>query len=120
MANTKLLVREMHNVAAAKDRRITLYLAVGGESSSASVDAVIEAAGASVGQVKGCQFIRCTLSGAGAEALAFTLVYDDKVIDPDKLAANRSIILGDFIERLGAKKLKLARASDHPPAPLPL
>ena len=120
MANTKLLEREIHNLAAAKGRRITLYLAVGGESSSAAVDAVIDAAGTSVGQVKGCQFVRCTLSGAGADALAFTLVYDDKVIDPDRLAANRSIILRDFIERLSAHKLKLARASDQPPAPLPL
>ena len=34
MANTKLLEREIHNLAAAKGRRITIYLAVGGQISS--------------------------------------------------------------------------------------
>ncbi len=33
MANTKLLEREIHNLAQAKARRITLYLAVGGDAS---------------------------------------------------------------------------------------
>ena len=34
MANTKLLEREIHNLAQAKARRITLYLAVGGDASA--------------------------------------------------------------------------------------
>src|SRR5258708_5967339 len=90
MANTKLPERAIHNLAAAKARRITIYLAVGGETSAQSVDQVIEAAGNAVSAQKGCKLIRCALSGAGAGALAYDLVYDDSTLDNDKIAANRS------------------------------
>src|SRR5436190_17576659 len=39
MANTKLLEREIHNLAEARARRFTLHLAVGGEASIQSIDA---------------------------------------------------------------------------------
>src|SRR5947208_1504404 len=48
MANTKLLEREIHNLAQAKARRVTIYLAVGGASSVESVDQVDEAASSAV------------------------------------------------------------------------
>jgi len=119
MANTKLLEREIHNLAAAKARRITIYLAVGGESSVKSVDAVGKAAEVAVGDQKGCKLVRCALSGAGAGALAYELVYDDLTLSNDKIPANRSAILRSLIEQLAKDKLVLARASDQPPAPLP-
>src|SRR5205823_13025761 len=55
MANTKLLEREIHNLAATKARRITLYLAVGGQTSAASVDVVADAASGAVSAQKGCK-----------------------------------------------------------------
>jgi small-conductance mechanosensitive channel len=119
MANTKLLEREIHNLAAAKARRITLYLAVGGEASANSIDAVCAAAEAAVDAKKGCKLIRCALSGAGSGALTFDLVYDDSTRDADKLAANRGAILRSLIEALETYKLQLVRASDQPTAPLP-
>jgi len=119
MANTKLLEREIHNLAEAKARRMTIYLAVAGKSSTESIDAVIAAATSAVSAQKGCKPVRCVLSGAGAGALTFDLVYDDATIEPDRLAANRSQILRGLIEGLGPKKLQLARASDQPTAPLP-
>src|SRR6476646_11549226 len=75
MANTKLLEREIHNLAQTKARRITIYLAVGGSSASKSIDAVSQAADAAVAAQKGCKLVRCALSGAGANALAYDLVY---------------------------------------------
>jgi small-conductance mechanosensitive channel len=119
MGNTKLLEREIHNMALAKARRITLYLAVGGESSAKAVDAVTEIAAEAVAAQKGCKLVRCALSGAGAGALAFDLVYDDSTRDADLLSANRAAILRALIEALGARKLQLVRASDQQPAPLP-
>ena len=119
MANTKLLEREIHNLAAAKTRRVTIYLAIGGESSAKSVDFVIDAAAGAVGAQKGCKLVRCVLSGAGQGALAFDLVYDDTTLNADKLADDRSQILRTLIERLDTEKLVLFRASDQPPAPLP-
>ena len=119
MANTKLLEREIHNLALAKARRITLYLAISGEASPAAIDAVAAAADAAVSAQKGCKLVRCALSGAGGGGLAFDLVYDDSTRDNDKLAADRAAILRSLIETLGTHKLVLARASDQPPAPLP-
>jgi small-conductance mechanosensitive channel len=119
MANTKLLEREIHNMALTKARRVTLYLAVGGEVSAKTVDAVGAAAQAAVKAQKGCKLVRCVLSGAGAGGLAFDLVYDDSTRDNDKLAADRAAILRALIEALAEHKLKLVRASDQPPAPLP-
>jgi small-conductance mechanosensitive channel len=119
MANTKLLEREIHNMAAAKMRRVTIHLAVGGEASGSSIDAVAAAAGAAVENRKACKLVRCALTGAGAGALAFELVYDDATSNAEKLAEDRSQILRSLIERLAAAKLPLVRASDQPPAPLP-
>jgi small-conductance mechanosensitive channel len=119
MANTKLLEREIHNMAQARARRVTLYLAVGGEISAKSIDAVSAAAEAAVSAQKGCKLVRCALSGAGGGGLAFDLVYDDSTRDSDKLAADRAAILRSLIEQLQPRKLQLARASDQPPAPLP-
>jgi len=119
MANTKLLEREIHNLAQAKARRVTAYLAVGGESSIGAVDAVTEAAAQAVSSRKGCKLVRCALSGAGAGALAYELVYDDSALDNDRLALNRSAILCSLIEALTPHKLELVRASDQPTAPLP-
>jgi small-conductance mechanosensitive channel len=119
MANTKLLEREIHNLAEAKARRVTLYLAIGGEASVASVDAVNAAAQTAVSSQKGCKLVRCVLSGAGGGSLTFDLVYDDSTRDADRLATDRAAILRSFIEALGANKLQLVRASDQPTAPLP-
>ena len=119
LANTKLLEREIHNLAAAKVRRVTLHLAVGGDASGASIDAVGGAAATAIGAQKGCKLVRCVLSGAGGGALAFELVYDDTNVSPEKLAENRSVILRSLIEQLAAAKLQLIRASEQAPAPLP-
>jgi small-conductance mechanosensitive channel len=119
MSNTKLLEREIHNLAQAKARRITLYLAVGGDVSAASVDAVSAAADDAVAGQKGCKLARCVLSGAGGGGLTFDLVYDDSSRDNDVLASNRSLILRSLIEKLEAQKLQLVRASDQQTAPLP-
>lgn len=119
MANTKLLEREIQNLAQAKARRITIYLAVGGENSVKAVDAVMDAAANAVESQEGCKLARCVLSGAGAGALAYDLVYDDKSRDNDVLARNRAAILRSLIEQLAGHKLELTRASDQPPAPLP-
>ena len=119
MANTKLLEREIHNMAAAKARRITLYLAVGGEASAHSIDAVTLAAGEAVNAQKTCKLLRCTLSGAGGGALTYDLVYDDSSRENDALPVNRAAIIRSLIEQLGAKKLQLVRASDQQTAPLP-
>jgi small-conductance mechanosensitive channel len=119
MSNTKLLEREIHNMALAKSRRVTLYLAVSGEASAEMIEKVGDAAEAAVSAQKGCKLIRCALSGAGGGGLAFDLVYDDQSRDNDKLAANRAAVLRSLVETLQKHKLQLTRASEQAPAPLP-
>jgi small-conductance mechanosensitive channel len=119
MANTKLLDREIHNLAAAKMRRVTLYLAVSGAISAQTIDAVMLAAERAVEAQKGCKLVRCVLAGAGGGGLAFELVYDDITRDADKLATDRAAILRSLIVALSARKLQLVRASEQAPAPLP-
>jgi small-conductance mechanosensitive channel len=119
MANTKLLEREIHNLAQAKARRMTIYLAISGKASGETIDTVAAAADKAVSAQKGCKLVRCVLSGAGAGALTFDLVYDDGSIDPDRLASNRSQVLRGVIEQLAPAKLQLTRASDQATAPLP-
>ena len=119
MANTKLLEREIHNLAVARMRRVTIHLAVAGDVSGRSIDAVTGAAEKAVAAQKSCKLVRCLLSGAGAGALAFELVYDDSTTSNDKLAEDRSLILRALNDQHPAKKLQVVRASDVPPAPLP-
>lgn len=120
MANTKLLEREIHNLAQARIRRITLYLAIAGEPSATSIDCVTSSAEAAVEAQKGCKLVRCLLSGAGAGGYSFDLIYDDHTRDADKLAADRAAILKALIVAFEQNHLKLLRASDQPPAPLPI
>src|SRR4029079_17162732 len=66
MANTKLLEREIHNLAQSKSRRMTIYLAISGKASGETIDTVAAAADKAVSAQKGCKLVRCVLSGAGA------------------------------------------------------
>ena len=115
MANTKLLEREIHNLAAARARRMTVYFAVEGKAAGQTLDAVAAAADEAVGSQKGCKLVRCVLSGVGAGGLAHELVYDDAALDNDRIARNRAAILRGLIERLEKDQLELVQASNVAP-----
>jgi small-conductance mechanosensitive channel len=122
MANTKLLEREIQNLAVARARRITVFFAVEAPAKIASLDAIAAAAQDAVESQKGCKLVRCVLTGVGSDSfaqavtyLAHELVYDDKSIDNDTVAHDRSTILRALIEKLAEQKLQLARVSDQPP-----
>jgi small-conductance mechanosensitive channel len=112
MANTKLLEREIHNLAAAKARRMTLYLAVGIDTPAAKLARMPEIAETAVGARASCKLVRCVASGIGSGAIAFELVYEDKSLDNNKNAETRSAILIDLVDKLRAEKINLVRASD--------
>jgi small-conductance mechanosensitive channel len=119
MANTKLLDREIHNLAAAKARRMTLYVAVAIKTPADKLARIPEAAAAAVETLGSCKLVRCVANGVGSGAIAFELVYEDKTIDNNRSAENRSAVLLDLIERLRAEKVEVVRASDVPPPPAP-
>src|SRR5689334_24362891 len=84
MSNTKLLEREIHNMAAAKARRMTVYMAVSLETDAKRLDQVPVLAEAAVTSRDGCKLVRCAANGVGSGAISFELVYDDKALDNNR------------------------------------
>ena len=119
MANTKLLEREIHNLAQAKARRMTLYLAVKADQPAHALDRISEIANEAVAGVKGCKLVRCALTGMASGAVTHELVYDDNAKDQNRLALDRSEIIRAVMEQLEAGGLELVRASDLPAPPAP-
>ena len=119
MANTKLLEREIHNLAQAKARRMTIHFAVKAEHPKEALDTIPTVADAAVASVKGCKLVRCALTGMGSGAITHELVYDDASRDNNRIALDRSAILRGLIEGLEAEELELVRASDLPAPPAP-
>jgi hypothetical protein len=115
MANTKLLEREIHNLAAAKARRMALYFAVALDTGAGTLAGLPEVAGAVIDERTGCKLIRCAATGVGSGGIGFELVYDDKALDNNRVAENRSAILLDLVERLREAKAEIVRASDVAP-----
>jgi small-conductance mechanosensitive channel len=115
MANTKLLEREIHNMAAAKARRMTVFLAVGLKTAPETVDRIPELAEAAVGSCAGCKLVRCAATGVGSGAISFELVYDDKALDNNRTAANRSAVILHLVRTLQAEGVELTRMSDISP-----
>jgi small-conductance mechanosensitive channel len=115
MANTKLLEREIHNLAAAKARRMTLYFAVNIETPGNKLDGIAALATEVVDARSGCKLVRCAANGVGSGAIAFELVYDDKALDNNRTAENRSAVLLELVQRLRGEKVELLRASDIAP-----
>jgi len=115
MANTKLLEREIHNLAAAKSRRMTLYVAVGIATPTKALERIPALAADAVSSQASCKLVRSVASGVGSGGIAFELVYDDRALDNNRSAENRSAILLNLIDRLRAEKVDIMRASDISP-----
>jgi hypothetical protein len=63
----------------------------------------------------GCKLVRCTATGVGSGGIGFELVYDDKALDNNRVAENRSAILLELIERLRDGSVEILRASEVTP-----
>ncbi len=115
MANTKLLEREIHNFAQASARRMTIHFAVDGETAGDKLPEVPALAGQAIDAQKGCRLVRCAATGVGAGAIGFELVYDDKALDNNRIAQNRSGVLLALVERLRSAEVGIVRASEIAP-----
>ncbi|HET7816730.1 MAG TPA: mechanosensitive ion channel domain-containing protein [Sphingomicrobium sp.] len=119
MANTKLLEREIHNLAEARARRMTVHFAVKAERPREALGTIPRFAAEAVAGEKGCKLVRCALTGVGSGAITHELVYDDSAKDNNRIALNRSAVLRGLVERLDTEGLELVRASDLPAPPAP-
>ena len=108
MSNTKLLEREIHNLAQAKARRITVAFGVTYQTDPGVLEGMEELAREAVEGVKGCKLVRCPIVAFGPSSLDHELVYDDSSLDNDRLARNRSAIMLALIRRFAAEKIEFA------------
>jgi len=93
MANTKLLEREIHNLAdAAGGRRVTMTFGLVYQTPPAKLAQVEALAKAAVEAQPGCRLVRCLITALAPSALDHELVWDDKAIDPDNIALHRAAI----------------------------
>ncbi len=133
MANTKLLEREIHNLAEASLRRSTLNFGLTYQTSPEALREVEAIARSAVEAQPGCTLVRCLLTGFGVSSLDHDLVWDDHVLDPDTLARHRAAIALDLVTAFAARGIAFAYPTQtsftaapdgtlvmpYPPAPAP-
>ena len=108
MANTKLLEREIHNLADGRLRRMTIPFGLRYETDPAKLARLEEITGEVVESVKGCKPLRCTLTTFGPSSLDYQLVMELKSVDPDRLARDRAAVMLALIERFAREGISFA------------
>ncbi|MEO7787730.1 MAG: mechanosensitive ion channel family protein [Sphingomicrobium sp.] len=108
MANTKLLEREIHNLAQAHFRRVVVPFGLGLRTPAERLAAIGPLASASVAASPGCRFVRCVITAIGASSLDHELIYDDDSLDPDANAARKAAVLAALLAGIEREGLLLA------------
>jgi small-conductance mechanosensitive channel len=97
MANTKLLEREIHNLAEGRSRRTTITFGLTYQTPLEKLERVPELARSAVEARKDCSFVRCTLSGLAPSSLEHELLFDIASLDPDSIAVARSAVMTSLL-----------------------
>ena len=108
MANTKLLERELHNLADGRTRRGTLLFGVTYQTTPDQLAALEASATTAVEQCKGCKLVRCVLTNFGASSIDVELVYENRTLDPDRLAHDRGAIMLALIKAFAQQGVEFA------------
>ena len=108
MANTKLLEREIHNLADGRSRRTTLSFGLPYLIAPETLARIPEYAQAAVEGCKGCKFIRCAMTSFASSSIDHELIFENRTLDPDRLAADRSGIMLALVTRFAAEGITFA------------
>jgi small-conductance mechanosensitive channel len=108
MANTKLLEREILNLAQGQSRRLTLTFGLVYQTPPEKLQRVPQIAKAAVDARQGCEFVRCTLTALAPSSLDHELMFEITSLDPDVIAAHRSAIIMALVEMFAAEKIDFA------------
>ena len=108
MANTKLLEREIVNLAQGQSRRLTLTFGLVYQTPPDKLQRVPEIAKAAVDSRQGCEFVRCTLTALAPSSLDHELLFEITSLDPDIIAAHRSAIILNLVTRFAAEGVEFA------------
>lgn len=92
MANTKLLEREIHNFAGGRTRRAQLPFGLIYQTPPDQLEKVLPVVKAAVESRKGCNFVRCAITGFGASSIDFELIFDCRGTDLNKIAGDRTAV----------------------------
>lgn len=108
MANTKLLEREIHNLAMGHSRRTTLTFGLVYQTPLDKLERVSELARQVVDARQGCSFIRCAMTGFGPSSLDHELLYDNATLDPDAIAEDRSEVMVGLLQAFAREGIAFA------------
>jgi len=93
MANTKLLEREIHNLAAASGRRQTLTFGLIFQLTPDQLTRAAMLAGDLVAATEGCTLVRCVPIKFGTSSIDYELIWDDDSLDADVNAERRAAVI---------------------------
>ncbi len=108
MANTKLLEREIHNLADGRSRRTTLQFGVAYAAAPEALARLPDMACEAVEGCKGCKYVRCGMTGFAPSSIDHELIFDNRTLDADRLAADKSTIMLALITRFAAEGIAFA------------
>jgi small-conductance mechanosensitive channel len=108
MANTKLLEREIHNLAAGHSRRATITFGLVYQTSPDLLATVPDIGKAAVDARTGCTFVRCALTNLGPSSLDHELVYDSGSLDPNHNAEDRAAIIMRLLREFASRRIEFA------------
>ncbi|GAA4042587.1 mechanosensitive ion channel family protein [Sphingomonas rosea] len=108
MANTKLLEREIRNLAGGSDRQETLRFGLTYQTSPAKLEAVPALARAAVESQPGCHLQRCVMTAFGPSSLDHDLVFRHEGLDQDHLFQAKAAIILDLLRRFAAEEIEFA------------
>lgn len=108
MSNKNLLEQEIQNLAEAELRRTQLNFGVIYQTTPEQLRSIGKIAEEVVEKRRGCSLFRCAMTGFGASSLDFELVYDNASLDFNVIAADRTEIMTELIERFAAADIQFA------------
>ena len=108
MANTKLLEQEVRNLGDGKVRRVFLPFGLTYQTSPETLARLEEIIAGAVEVVKSAKLVRCVAIQFGPSSIDCELVYDDRTINPDKLAGHKSEIIIGVMRIFAREKIDFA------------
>ena len=100
--------REIHNLADGRSRRTTLVFGLSYQTPPETLARVETIARAAVEGCKGCKFIRCAMTAFLPSSIDHELIFENRTLDADRLAADRSAIMLALITRFAAEGIAFA------------
>ena len=108
MANTKLLEREIRNLAAGDDRRETLRFGIVYHTPTEKLEKIEDLARAAVATQPGCELVRCVMVAFGPSSLDHELLFVHEGLDAEALFHKRAALMMDLLKRFAEEGIQFA------------